>query len=96
MLQGEAVQKLHGDEGFAVLVVDFIDGADVGMIECGRRLRFALEASQSLRVFRNLVRKELQGDKTVQLYVFGLVDHAHATAAQLLCDAVVRDGLADH
>jgi len=66
------------------------------MIQGRGGLRFALEASQRLRVFRNLVRKELQGDKTVQLYVFGLVNHTHPASAQLLDDAVVRDGLADH
>ncbi len=27
--------------------------------------------------------------------VFGLVDHTHPAAAQLLDDAIVRDGLAD-
>ena len=57
---------------------------------------FALEAGQSLWVFGYFVGQELQGDKAVQLYVLGLVDHAHAAAAQLLDDAVVRDGLADH
>ena len=33
---------------------------------------------------------------TMESSVFGLVDHAHPTAAELLDDAVVRDGLADH
>jgi hypothetical protein len=59
-------------------------------------LRFALEASQSLRVFRNLVRQELQGNKTVQLYVLSFVDDTHPAAAELLDDAVMRDGFADH
>jgi hypothetical protein len=31
MLQRYAVQKLHGDERFAVLVINFVDGADVRM-----------------------------------------------------------------
>ncbi len=31
-----------------------------------------------------------------QLGVFGLVHHAHAAATQLLDDAVVQDGLANH
>jgi hypothetical protein len=29
-------------------------------------------------------------------YVLGLVDHTHATAPELLDDAVMRDGLANH
>ena len=32
----------------------------------------------------------------MQLYVFGLVHHAHAAAAELLDNAIVRDGLANH
>jgi hypothetical protein len=32
----------------------------------------------------------------VQGYVLSLVNHTHPTPAQLLDDAVVRDGLADH
>jgi len=49
-----------------------------------------------LCVFRNLVRQELQGDKAVKLYILSFVDYAHAAAAQLLNDAVVRDGVPDH
>jgi hypothetical protein len=32
----------------------------------------------------------------VHLYILSPIDHTHATAAQLLNDAAVRDGLADH
>ena len=40
-----------------------------------------------------LIGQELQRDKAVQASIFGFVNHAHAAAAQLLEDAVVRDGL---
>ncbi len=90
------VQKLHGDEGLAVLLADFVDGADVGMVQSGGGLRFALEARQRLRILGNIVGQELEGDKAMQPCVFGLVDNTHPAAAELLDDAVVRDGLADH
>jgi hypothetical protein len=32
-----------------MLVVNFVDGADVGMIECRRGLGFALKAGERLR-----------------------------------------------
>ena len=96
MLQRHAVQKLHGDEGLAVLLADVVNGADVGMIQRGRGLRFALKAGQRLRIAGNVFGQELQGDEAVQPRVLGLVNHAHPAAAQLLDDAVVRDGLADH
>jgi hypothetical protein len=35
-------------------------------------------------------------DKTVEAGVFGFVDHTHPATAQLLDNAIVRDGLADH
>jgi hypothetical protein len=40
-------------------------------------------------------RLALQGHETVQARVFGLVDDAHPAAAQLLDNAVMRDGLTD-
>src|SRR6202022_1305389 len=61
---------------------------------CG--LRFPLETCEGLRVSSDLIGQELQCNKAVQPSVFGLVHHAHAAAAQLLNDAVMRDGLADH
>src|SRR5580692_2470018 len=96
MLQGHAVQKLHGDEVLTLSLVNLEDHADVRMVEGGRGLRFTLEAGQSLRIFSNIIRQELQGDKAVQLYVLGFVDHTHPATAELLDDAIVRDGLADH
>ena len=96
VLQRQPVQKLHGDEGLAVLLADVVNGADVGMIQRGGGLRFALETLEGLRVTGDFVGQELEGDETVQPGVFGLVDHAHAAAAELFDDAVVRYGLADH
>jgi hypothetical protein len=51
MLQRQPIEKLHGDERFAMLVVNFVDSADVRMIQCGSRLGFALKAAECLRVF---------------------------------------------
>ena len=45
--------------------------------------------------FGYLVRQKLQGDEAVQLYIL-LVDHTHPAAPELLDEAVVRDGLAEH
>ena len=96
MLQRQAVQKLHDDERMAVLLPDLVDRADIGMVQRRGRLRLPLEAGQGLGVFGDVIGQELQGDKAVEGYVLGLVDHTHPAATQLLDDAVVRDGLADH
>src|ERR1017187_1291506 len=91
VLQRQPVEKLHGDEVLTFALVNLEDHADIGMVQGGGSLRFALEAGQSLRIFSNLVRQELQGDKVVQLYVLSLVHHTHTTT-KFLDDAVVRDG----
>src|SRR5271156_2956512 len=95
MLQRGAVQKLHGDEGFAALIVNLVDGANVGMIQRGGGLGFTLETAKRLRIFRYVVRQELQRDKPAEFYVLSLVNHTHAAATEFFDDPVVRDGLTD-
>src|ERR1700730_8694914 len=66
------------------------------MVQRRGGLSLALKAGQRLRILGHFIRQKLQGDESAQVYVLGLVDHAHAAAPELLDDAVVRDGLADH
>ena len=96
VLQRDPVEKLHGDEGLAVLLANVVNGADVGMIQGGSGLGLALEAGQGLRVAGDFLGQKLEGHKTMKPRVFRLIDHAHTAAAQLLDNAVVRNGLSDH
>jgi DNA-binding winged helix-turn-helix (wHTH) protein len=80
----------------AVLLTNLMDRADIGMVESGGRLRLPLETSQCLGVSGDLVRQELQGNKTMESSVLSFVNNTHPPSAELLNDAVVRDGLADH
>src|SRR5437899_2563160 len=54
------------------------------------------KALERLRVSGYIFREKLESDKATEFDVFGLVDDSHTAAAQLLDDAVMRDGLADH
>src|ERR1035438_9663348 len=56
MLQGCAVQKLHGEEALAIVFADFVDGADIGMVQGGGSARFPAETFQGLWVFGYIVR----------------------------------------
>ncbi len=96
VLQRHAVQEFHGDESLAVLLINFVDGADVGMVERRCRLRLPLKAAERLRVAGNLSGKELERDEAVQLHILGFVHHAHTAAAKLFENAVMRESLADH
>ena len=82
--------------GFAILLADVVDRADVGVIQRRRGLGLALEARQRLRFGGDLVRQELQRNEAVQACVFGLVHHAHAATAEFFQDGVMRDFLSDH
>src|SRR4029077_20349402 len=83
-------------EGLSSVFINFVDGADVGMVQGGGGAGFALKALQRLRVGSNIWRKYFEGDEASEFDVFGLVDDAHATAAEFVDDAVVGDGLANH
>src|SRR5271169_3198692 len=94
--QGHAIQKFHSDERLAVLLAKIVDGANIGVVQRGCGLRFALKAGECLLIPGNVLRQELEGDKAMEAGVLGFVDDAHAAGAEFLEDAVVRDGLADH
>ena len=64
MLQRYAVQKLHDDEGLAVCVVDFVDGADVGMIQRRGGLRFALESGPGPAGLWQFLRAEISARRS--------------------------------
>ncbi len=89
VLEDLAFEQLHSDEGLAVVLVNFMDGADVGVVEGSGGAGFAQEAFERLAVAGELFGQELESDEAAELGVFGLVDHTHATAAQLFQHAVV-------
>src|SRR6185436_13848899 len=74
-------------------LLEAVNGGDVGMIERCQELGFTLEASELLRVARELRWQRLDGDLAVELSVARQIHHAHATAAQLAFDEVVTQCL---
>src|SRR3984893_10714528 len=78
------------------MLADLVDGADVRMVQGRSCTGFAPETLQSLRILRDIIGQELEGDKATKLGVLGFIDNTHAATAQLLDDAVMRDGLPDH
>src|SRR5215472_5087196 len=66
VLQRLALQEFHCDERLAVLLVDVIDRADVGMVQRRGRLSFTAEACQGLGISGELSGQEFEGHKAVQ------------------------------
>ena len=89
-------EQLHRDEGPAVVLADLVDGADVRMVERRRRPRLAREPIERAARLPDHVGQELERHLPPQLGVRGAIDDAHAAAAELLDDLVVRDAFADH
>src|SRR5229473_3561613 len=96
MFQRGALEKLHGDEGFSVLIADIMDGADIGMIQCRGCLRLPLEPSERLGVACDVFGEELQRDETMEAGILGFIDDSHTAAAELFNYAIMQDGLANH
>ncbi len=93
--QGLALEQLHDNEVPALVLLNRVNGADVGMIERGSGARLALEALQQLAVLGHIRRKKLQGHAAAELGVLGFVHHTHATRAQFVENLVMQQGLAD-
>ncbi len=81
------------DHRAAVFFADFVDGADVRVIQCRGGPRFSPEAFQRLRVVRHLFGQEFQRHEPPERRVPRLIHHAHPASAELFHDSVVRNGL---
>jgi hypothetical protein len=87
-------KKLHRDEDFVFVLANFIDGADVGMIQRGGRTRFATKSFQSLGFSGHFVGQKLQSYIPAKFSVHGFVNDTHASAPDFFEYAVVRDDVA--
>ena len=96
VLQRHAIQVLHDDERLVIFLSDFIDCADVGMIQRGSGLRFALKPSHRLGILGEFFGQELQCDEAVKRGVLCFVNHTHPATAEHLNHEIMRNGLADH
>jgi hypothetical protein len=65
------------------------------VVQPGRGFGLTLEAADALGVEGRLGRQDLEGDVPAERFVDGLVDDAHAAAADLAEQAVLAEPLAD-
>ena len=86
----------HRDERLAFGLADFVDRADVRVIQRAGSARFAQQPLSGFLARRGPGRKELQRDTPVQLRVLGEPDGAHPAGTEMAEDAVMRDRAANH
>jgi hypothetical protein len=89
MLQRRPFHIFHSDERTAIGLANFVNGADVGMIQRGCGAGFAAKTFECLRVVGHVARQKFQRDESAEVGVLSLVDNAHSPAAKFLDDAVM-------
>jgi hypothetical protein len=87
-------EQTHHDEGRALVLAEFADGADVRMIKSRSRQRLSLPALERHSIAGHLVRQKLHRRAAAELDILGSADDAHAASAQLAEQPIVSDGLA--
>ena len=66
----------------SVGLVDFVEGADVGVIEGGGGLGFLFEAPSGVVVAEKMRRQEFQRHGAVEFGVDGFIDDTHSAFAE--------------
>ena len=86
--QAAALDKLHGVVVNALIAADTEDGHDVGMVQLRGGLSLDLEPLALLGVDRRGEGKHLERNAPAQRDLLGLIDDAHAPAADFAEDPV--------
>jgi hypothetical protein len=89
--QSLAFQIFHHQEEAPLVLANFVNGADVGVIQSRGGAGLTPEALERLGIVRQAVWQKLESDKTTELDVLSLIDDAHPAAADFFQDAVMRD-----
>src|SRR5215471_14362111 len=89
--QSLAIDVLHYDEAAAIFFRNFIDRADVWMIEPGRRPCFTEQALLRLLICCGFRWQELDRHSAVERCVLGEIDFTHSARADFLDDLITRD-----
>ena len=92
-VQAHAGDELHDVVVMAVVPPHAEDRDDVGVVQPRRRPRLPLEPQHLLGVGEGRIGEDLQGHASAERLLLGLVDDAHAAAADLAEDAVVAQPL---
>jgi hypothetical protein len=95
MFQGLPIQAFHGDIGLPVLFANFVNGADIRMVQRRGRSRFSPKSLQRLCVFSQFIGKKFQRNVTPEICVFRFVNDTHSPAAKAFDDFVMREGFAN-
>ena len=92
--QSFAGDQFHGEGPAALGLDESIDDGDVGMVQRGEDLRFAIEAGEAVGVAGEGSGKNFDSGVAVELGIAGAVDFAHAAGAERREDFVMGEFVA--
>ncbi len=90
-LERFTVHVLHRNEEQAIGLSDFVDRADVGMVQGRGRPGFANKPGARVRVGRRLGGQQFERDVTAQLRIVGQVDFTHAAGPESRADLIATE-----
>ena len=93
--QRRPFEQLHHDERLAIVVADFVDSADVRMVQRRRGAGFPQETGERLFVAGGIRRKKFQRHLTPKRGVLGAVNFPHAARTKPFQNSIMRYRLAD-
>lgn len=86
-----AFDVVHREERSALVLADFVDGYDVGMLKAGGGLRLGAETADGIRACEGAGQHQLHCDGAIQTDLSCPPNHAHAAAGDLLDQLVVTE-----
>ena len=89
--QGFAVEQFHDGERRAVFGPGVMKRQDVGMRQRGDGLRFAIESREPLRIARDRLGQNLDGDVAIEARIARAIHLAHPTSAKRIEDFVAAE-----
>src|SRR5437773_6608129 len=91
-----ALQEFHSDKRPTLMLVYFVNGTDVGMIEGGGGPSLALKTFEDLWILGDALVQKFKRDESAHLHVLGLINHPHPAATEPFQNAIVGNCFADH
>src|SRR6266852_9786935 len=91
MTERLAFEQFHGDERPAANLIDFVDGANVGVIQCRSRARLSPKALEHKRILRELFGQAFDRHLAPEIDVLPSIDDSHTAAADYLQQPVMTN-----
>jgi hypothetical protein len=85
------LDELHRNVGLAVRLADFMNGADIRMVESGSGSRFTRQPCVRGGIVEAAAKENFDCDVAVEPFVVGAIDLAHSAGAELAGDPVVSN-----